>query len=179
MTSFPHFLRVSLLALIVSASASLCDAEGAAFPGLSPYPQPPSELSLAAGADSMNPFFSADSRFLFFQSFADDLVANDSDAQVLDLFQYDLSSGILTRLSHKAENSGTSADWISPAFAGDSSSLVFVSSSLGFDSRKTDPRVRDVFWKDLRTGEIRLLTVSSNGLAGGDFDSTHPVISDD
>ena len=179
MTPVLQLCRVLIGVAMLCLADPVRDVCGGAVPALDVSLRPPVELSFAAGADSLNPFFSSDSRFLFFQSFANDLVADDSDAQALDLFRYEVSSGVLSRVSQGAATEGASADWMSPMVSGDGNSLVFVSSGLGLDSRKTDPRVMDVFWKDLKSGETRLLTLSTNGVGGGDFDSSHPVISDD
>lgn len=143
-----------------------------------PVPRP-IVSSASAGTDSSAPLFSGDSRFLFFQSTANDLVSNDSSLLTLDLFRYELSSSQLIRVSAEPVVSGKPADWVSPAMSADGDLIVFASLSTAIVAGKTNARVMDIFWKRISTGELGLVSISTNGVSGGNADSREPVISED
>lgn len=144
----------------------------------SPLPRP-TVPSATAGTDSSAPMFSGNGRFLFFQSTANDLVPEDSSSLSLDLFRYEPPSDTLIRVSAEPVAGGKAADWISPATSADGDLVVFASLSTAIVPGKTNARVMDIFWKRISTGDMGLVSVSSNGVSGGNGDSREPVISAD
>lgn len=127
----------------------------------------------AGGADSFSPFFSEDGRFLFFQSLANDLVSGDTDAPVMDFFRYELASGLMIRVSD-----GT-ADWDSPSVSSNGERVVFSGIRPTSRGHRGDSGITDVYLRDIIQGTTRLVSVSSNGVAGGNGDSIRPLISAD
>ncbi|HAM71264.1 MAG TPA: hypothetical protein DCM86_06440 [Verrucomicrobiales bacterium] len=167
-----------VVALTLAAVARLSAAEP---PVPAPLPSAPPAVSLneAAGADSFGAFFSGNGEFLFFQSLADDLVANDGSPGTVDLFRYEISSDTLIRVSSEPVAKGTPADWVAPAASDDGDVVVFASTSTALVAAKTNRSVLDIFWKRISTGEVRLLSLSTNGTSGGDRDSKQAVLSGD
>ena len=124
-----------------------------------------------AGADSFSPFFSEDGRFLFFQSLANDLVPGDSDASALDLFRYQLSSGAMIRVSDGL------LDWESPSVSSNGERVAYSAVRQGSRPVPDAAGILDIFVRDIPSGSTRLVSVSSNGIAGGNGDSRLPVLS--
>lgn len=137
----------------------------------------PSVDTAVGGTDSYNPFFSGDSRFLFFQSFANDLVSGDPPTDSLDVFRYEIETGTLLRLSEETVASNRNADWLEPVVSEDGNILVFTSAGTSISTAKPEGAFLDVFWKNMAEHRIELVSVSSNGISGGNQSSGHPSMS--
>jgi Tol biopolymer transport system component len=119
---------------------------------------------------------SADGRRVAFESLATDLAGSDSNQQK-DVYWCDLASGELRRVSSPlvdgVDTSGTSLD---PSLSADGRYVAFTSDAGGLVAGSGTRAA--VYWKDMDTGEIRLVDVppgaaSSNGIG------EHPHISND
>ncbi len=126
---------------------------------------------------SSQPFISADGQYIVFSSAATDLVPGDTNAQQ-DIFLYTVSTGATTLVSRTAVAASDNAS-SSPSVAVDAGGEVYVAfisraSNLG----ATSTGVNNVFvWKK-STGTIALVSKSSP-TAGGNLDSSTPIISAD
>jgi Tol biopolymer transport system component len=80
-------MRSSFIIATVALSCCICVIKGAEAPTLA---TPAQEIALSAAGGSFSPVFSADGRYLFFLSHADNLVTNDDRGSHLDIFVRDL-----------------------------------------------------------------------------------------
>jgi Tol biopolymer transport system component len=113
---------------------------------------------------ALSPAISRDGRYVAFHSASHDLVANDTNGWA-DIFVWDSTDGSMELVSTNAAgeqaNDGSAWPWFSPdgrhiAFSSLASNLV------GGDNNSS----RDVFLKDLETGEIELVSVASDESLG-------------
>jgi len=125
---------------------------------------------------SYSPSISADGRYVAFDSFASNLVQEDTNDQ-RDVFIVDRVTGQIQRLSVSSDGiqgNGTSQD-------------AFISASgrfVGFNSLSTNlvigdtNETHDAFVFDRVTGQIRLVSATSEGLQGNNSSYTHSISSD-
>ena len=113
---------------------------------------------------------SADGRFIAFMSDADDIVPNDTN-QVRDVFVCDLLIGtnLLVSVATNESNSGDGVSY-DPAISGDGRYVAFSSSAANLVTGDTN-NATDVFVRDLVNGTTMLVSVSTNGVTGGNLDS--------
>lgn len=133
----------------------------------------------AADSDVFVSDVSADGRFVVFESFADNLSAEDDDTK-RNIFLRDLETGTTTLVSRAASEVGAAADGNSfnPSVSADGRFVAF-QSDAGNLSDEDGPR-SDVFVRDmLRTEVILVSRATGVGGAGGDADSADAQISDD
>ncbi len=121
------------------------------------------------------PAISANGRFVLFSSDADDLVADDGN-ESRDVFLHDRKTGETRRVSVD-EGGGEGED--SSSLSGSSLSTngryaVFLSSASNLGP--ADGAFQDVFWKDLRTGTVILVSRDPQG-GPADGPSQDPSIS--
>jgi hypothetical protein len=126
--------------------------------------------------DSWISSISADGRFVAFESYASNLVTEDTNT-VEDIFLHDQQTGATIRVSvsttgeqgNKSSNQPSiSANGQFVAFHSDASNLVLGDTNTKFD----------VFLHDRNTGETTRISVSSSG-EEGNSDSFHPSVSAD
>ncbi len=130
----------------------------------------------AQGAgESLRPSFSADGRYVAFQS---DVVFDSADTnRARDVYVHDRESGTTTRVSladSEAEGDGGS---FSPSLSADGRYVAFWSNAANLVDGDTNGK-SDVFVRDLQAGVTRRASVSSDGVEGDD-DSSDPSISPD
>lgn len=125
--------------------------------------------------DSFAPDISADGRYVIFQSYANNLVAGDTNG-LADIFVKDLQTGFVTRVNTdvgggQALGGGSSA----PAISSDGKVIAFVSDATNLVAGDGNGRT-DIFWKDLATGVISRVNLTSAGTesSGG---ASAPVLS--
>jgi len=131
-----------------------------------------SSVTQAWGANAYPTSMSADGRYLAFRT--SEALPGDTDT-VYDVYRVDLTTGALVRISAAADGTGGNSNSTAAQLSADGRYAVFVSgaTNLGTDG----PASQDVFWKDLETGEVRL--VSSAQWVGGNAASSAPQISPD
>ncbi|MHB8793106.1 MAG: TolB family protein [Thermoleophilia bacterium] len=117
--------------------------------------------SSQANGGSQGVAISADGRFVVFESWANSLVAGDTN-YVTDVFVKDVSSGAVTRVSTDSGGIQGSGDSISPSISADGRYVAFTSwaSNLVPEDTNGDP---DVFVKDTQTGVTTRVSTSSSG----------------
>ena len=111
---------------------------------------------------------SADGTKVAFASHASNLVAGDSNTQ-LDVFVRDLNTGTTQRVSvdeHGVEGNYAAGKHI--ALSANGTKVAFISSATNLVSNDTNGH-RDVFVKDLETGAIERISVSSDGTEANSF----------
>ncbi|OGN95379.1 MAG: hypothetical protein A2Z71_01585, partial [Chloroflexi bacterium RBG_13_50_21] len=119
---------------------------------------------------------SADGRFVAFESYATNLVANDTNGSK-DVFVHDLSTGQTTRISIGIDGTQGNAMASSPSISSDGRFVAFVSSSTNLVVGDTN-NWWDVFVHDRQTGETSLVSVASDGTQANNY-SGSPTISAD
>jgi len=118
---------------------------------------PEAAAGVTGGAASMHGVFGGSSRQVLFLSAASDLATNDVNGAVLDLFQRDLDLGRTTLIStNSAGTSGPGQVW-DFSVAADGRRVAFTwatdETSLGDTNGVTD-----IYWRDLETGAVALVS---------------------
>jgi Tol biopolymer transport system component len=148
-------------------------------------------VSVSSGGDeadgcSYAPAISADGRFVLFQSFADDLVPNDTNG-FADLFVHDRDpdgngvfdegNGVTTRVNVASDGNESDADGYDETVSADGTLVCFCSAATNLvaDDRNG---VNDVFVRDLVAGTTTRVSLDSNGIEG-DGESSGASISAD
>lgn len=113
---------------------------------------------------------------IVFESDASNLVANDNNG-LSDIFLKDTASGTLTRVSVDAV--GDEADLASSnaAISRDGTVVVFDSAATNLVANDNNG-LRDIFWRNLTTGEVKLVSVSAAGAQANNV-SLNPIVSAD
>ncbi len=124
---------------------------------------------------SQNPSISADGSKVAFASFANNLVANDTNGAI-DVFVRDMATGVTTRVS--VDSNGIQGNYpsTSPSISADGSKVAFESTASNFV--EGDSTISDIFVHDLTTGATTLISRSKSG-ATNNYPSTSPSISAD
>lgn len=117
---------------------------------------------LEANLDSFSPVVTANGGAVFYLSGASNLVAGDTNGAA-DIFRFDTAAGLTTRVS--VDGVGGQANGASNAFAVSANGryLAFQSSASNLVGGDTNG-VRDIFWKDLQTGTVKLVSVADSGV---------------
>jgi Tol biopolymer transport system component len=110
---------------------------------------------------STQPFFSADGRYILFNSAASNLVAGDTNGKE-DIFRKDLITGAITRLSVTADGSQANNASANVRISADGRFVIFESDASNLVDGDTNNQ-RDIFRKDLVTGAIVRLSVAADG----------------
>ena len=141
-----------------------------------------SRTAVATTGAAFAPSVSADGRFVVFQSFGSDLVANDTNG-AMDVFVRDMTSGTTVAASTDASGAFVAGGGSLGNFPGeraisdDGRYVVFTSTSAGLVTAANN-NVAQVYVKDLSTGAVVRASVDGTGAAGNGA-SQHAVISGD
>jgi Tol biopolymer transport system component len=134
-----------------------------------------------SNGDSYNPSFSANGRYVAFESDASNLVSGDTNGE-RDVFYADLAMGSVTLVSSSNGTQGNGASY-NPSISAGGEYLrkdvyvAFESDASNLVSGDTNGK-RDVFVKNSQTGSVTLFARSSNSTQGNS-DSYNPSISGD
>jgi Tol biopolymer transport system component len=126
----------------------------------------------AGGAgDSTSPIISANGRFVAFDSSASDLVANDTNGNVGDVFVRDLVLGTTTlvsaNLAGTGSGNGPSGVFSRLAISADGRFVEFDSFASDLVTQATN-NLDNIYVRDLAMGTTSLVSVNQAGTAGGD-----------
>lgn len=112
---------------------------------------------------------SADGRYIVFTSYADNLVADDTNG-VHDIFIKDLQTQAIQRVSTSSNGEqGDMGSWFAE-FSADVRYVLFESSASNFIANPTGPSYGyDLYVKDLLTGAIQCVSSDVNGLSGNNM----------
>src|SRR6266516_1354463 len=128
--------------------------------------------------DSLQPVFSPDGSRLAFASTLANLVTNDSNGRLLDVFVLDLSSGITELGSVRADGTGSGdGQSYAPQFTAGGTAVLFESRAENLVTNDANGRV-DVFLRYLQSGQTLLLSTNRIGV-GANGNSFHPRASAD
>jgi Tol biopolymer transport system component len=129
-----------------------------------------------ANNSSFSPAISADGRFVTFDSFADNLVANDTN-NTRDVFVYDTQTSTNRRISVSSTGAEGNEFSYNPVISGSGRFVVFESLASNLVDNDTN-NAADIFLYDTQTNAIRRISVDSQGNQGNDASSS-PAISAD
>lgn len=120
---------------------------------------------------------SADGRYVVFVSSASNLVPRDSNARP-DVFVRDrlMRTTRLVSVSSQGQQANGSSLW--PRISADGRFVAFVSVATNLAATDRNGIMEDIFVRDLQTGSVRLVSVSSEGVQGNSV-STIPFVSPD
>jgi len=100
----------------------------------------------SGNGDSFNPVLSADGQVVAFQSLASDLVANDTNGAVADIFVRDLKRGTTTLVSVNGAGTGSgNSDSFSSRLSADGQVVAIESSASDLVANDTNEEVQDIF----------------------------------
>ncbi|HYF16231.1 MAG TPA: DUF4347 domain-containing protein [Ramlibacter sp.] len=114
-----------------------------------------------ANAGSFNPAFSADGRFVAFESDASNLVAGDAN-NTRDIFVKDLQTGAVSLASLPADGGQANGQSVRPALSADGRFVAFQSSASNLVAGDTNGTL-DVFVRDLQTGVVSRVSTAADG----------------
>jgi len=129
-----------------------------------------------ADGDSTSPVVSGDGSVVAFDSFADNLVAGDSNA-ASDVFVHDRASGRTTRVSVGSDGVQGNEDSFSPSLSANGRFVAFASGATGLVAGDRN-RAEDVFVHDRKSGKTTRVSMTSDGKPGNGA-SFDPAISAD
>jgi Tol biopolymer transport system component len=163
--AYDIFVLDRLTALVERVSVDSLGAEGNGDSGRNLGPNP-----------SAAPAISADGHVVAFESYASNLIANDTNGQP-DIFVRDRVTGITERIS--VDSTGAEGDdgsyW--PAISADGRIIVFFSWASNLIANDTNAHT-DVFVHDRQSGITERVSVDSSGVEA-DLQSYYPSISAD
>jgi Tol biopolymer transport system component len=138
-----------------------------------------SDIGAKGNSTSCCPSVSADGTKVAFVSFATNLDPVDADANILDVYVKDFTTGDITLASTSDTGvKGNDPSGINgPSLSADGTKVAFESEATNLDPADTDTIV-DVYVKDLTTGDITLASTSDTGVKASD-DSGDPSLSAD
>ena len=126
---------------------------------------------------AIRPQFSADGRYVVFESNSESLVAGDTNGW-WDVFRRDLVTGDILRVSTDANNTQVTLGGSRAHISADGRYVVFQSGADNLVAGDANG-VIDVFRKDLKTGAIVGGSTHATGALAGNFESTDPKLSAD
>ncbi|MEF8708956.1 MAG: M10 family metallopeptidase C-terminal domain-containing protein [Candidatus Accumulibacter propinquus] len=118
-------------------------------------------------SSSLNARFSADGRYVLFESYASNLVAGDSNGQ-LDIFVKDLQSGAIQRVSSDAAGVQGNGQSQNAQFSADGRSVLFESYASNLVAGDSNG-YGDIFVKDLQSGAIQRVSTDAAGVQGNSY----------
>jgi Tol biopolymer transport system component len=128
-----------------------------------------------ANSYSSNPSISADGRYVTFASYADNLVAGDTNYSA-DIFVYDRQTGQTSRVSVSSSGTQGNYDSSSPSISADGRYVTFQSDASNLVAG--DTTASDIFVYDRQTSQTSRVSVSSSGTEAN-YNSSSPSISAD
>jgi hypothetical protein len=129
-----------------------------------------------SNGDSFNPTLTSDGRYVVFESYASNLVTEDT-GPTGDIFIRDLVTGILNRVSTNSAGEEANGRSYSPSISENGRFVAFRSDATNLVEGDTN-NFGDVFVKDLVSGTLIRISVAENGAQGNNH-SFEPIISGD
>ena len=168
------YVRMALLLAVVGALL-IGSTETDAAPGTTQRVSVDSAGDEGNG-ESESPAISADGRYVAFDSFASNLVLQDTNGRD-DVFVHNRQTGVTQRVSLSSAGAQGNSDSAHPALGGDGRYVAFDSNATNLVLNDTNVRV-DVFVRDRDTDTTERASLSSAGAQGNDT-SWYPAISAD
>jgi Tol biopolymer transport system component len=132
--------------------------------------------SLSASGNSTVPLWSQNGRFLLFLSSANNLVPNDANGPVLDIFRYDRVTQQIQLVSvGSAANEGANGHSLLGSVSSEGRLIAFESEASNLVANDTNDST-DVFVRDALAGITTLVSVNRLGTGSGQGKSGRPVM---
>lgn len=119
---------------------------------------------------SVNPFISGDGRYIVFNSRASNLVTDDDNDDVFDVFFHDRQTGETELVSVSSDGTQGNYHSTDPVITPDGRYVAFVSEATNLVEGGTNAFVEHFYVHDRQTGETELVSVSSDGIQGNNDD---------
>ncbi|RDI62388.1 PD40 domain-containing protein [Microvirga subterranea] len=117
--------------------------------------------------DGDGPDLSGDGRYVAFRSSSPDLIPGDHDGGLSDVFLRDRQTGLIERVSMKADGSAD-AEAFTPAISADGRFVAYISFASGIVAGDTNDTA-DVFVFDRVTHTTKRVSVASDGAQANDY----------
>ena len=121
-----------------------------------------SEFGEQANNSSTHPHIAANGRYVAFDSYASNLVMDDSNG-FEDVFVRDLKTGANTLASVHSDGTQGNGYSFSPRLSADGRYVVFLSSATNLVDNDTNGTVVDAYLHDRKTGRTRLVSLTDSG----------------
>jgi Tol biopolymer transport system component len=129
------------------------------------------------------PALSADGRYVTFMGATSDLVPGSHPTHLFDIFVRDLKNGVTTLVSMNRSGTGPgNGETLTPTISSDGRYVAFISSATDLvDIPDSWPpnisQGRDVFVRDLQTGQTSMVSINQLGTEAGNFSSPTAQVS--
>jgi Ca2+-binding RTX toxin-like protein len=130
----------------------------------------------SGNAQSFGASISGNGRYVVFESTASDLVAGDTNG-ASDIFVRDLQTNTTTRVSTATDGSQSNDLSIQSVISADGRYVVFMSNASNLVQGDTNA-LRDIFLKDMVTGNVTRLSVAADGSQLNDLSNTPQISAD-
>jgi Tol biopolymer transport system component len=126
---------------------------------------------------SFNAMISADGRYVTFESYATNLVADDTNGWP-DIFVHDRQTGLTERVSLHTDGTEPDDQCTDPDITPDGRYVVFMAKASNLVTPPVTNDDYDIYIRDRLTNTTERVSVASDG-TGGNGRSSHPAVSDD
>jgi uncharacterized repeat protein (TIGR01451 family) len=128
-----------------------------------------------ANSQSFAPTINADGRFVYYTSFASNLVEGDNEDNSVDAYLFDRQTGTTTAITFSASGFAHSS---AGAISADGRFLTFTTQDTTFLTLDANGFLEDAWLVDRATGEYILVSVNDAGVQGNDSTFAGPVSDD-
>jgi uncharacterized repeat protein (TIGR01451 family) len=129
----------------------------------------------ANGQSLFAPRLSADGRFVYFSSFASNLVTGDPDNGDVDAYLFDRQTRTMTAITSNKPASGVLNHGTAGGISGDGRFLTFTTQDTTFVTPDTNGFFEDAWLVDRQTGDYVLVGVNDAGQQGDDVNTAGDV----
>ena len=147
------------------------------FTGLTEMVSVSVTTGFGGNSTSSNPIISLDGRFVAFTSIASDLVANDTNFFLQDVFVRDMQTGVTSLVSVNTTGGSGNMSSGSPSISDDGRFIAFESAAFNLVANDTNSSIQDVFLRDRQLNTTTLVSQRVTNDGSGSNASINPVIS--
>ena len=123
----------------------------------------------SANGQSFSPQLNADGRFVYFTSFASNLVAGDSDNGDVDAYVFDRQTGTTEAITSNTPSTGVISHGTADGISGNGRYVTFTTKDITFVTPDENGYIEDAWLFDRATGEYVLLSVNDAGEQGNEI----------
>ncbi len=167
---------VSLIVLILFAPASFMGGAAAADAEASTTRISVATDGTEGNGASARPSISADGRYVAFQSWATNLVVNDTN-NAWDIFVHDRTNGVTTRVSVATNGDQANGSSYAPSISADGRYVAFQSDANNIVADDSNGH-SDIFIHDLQNGTTAIVSLAQDG-SPANGDSSDPSVNGD
>ena len=177
-STFDGFVRIGVLLLAVGGCCAPAAAQTTEFMELA---SPSAAGTQAGNGRSHSPQSNDSGRYVVFVSEASNLVANDTNGALSDVFRRDILHNFTVLVSVNSAGTGSgNGPSLSASISTDALARFVIFTSEASDLVAGDTNgLRDVFVRDLDSNTTKLVSVNSSGTASGNGDSFAGLLTPD